>query len=106
MSDASGAGAARQGGSELPYAQQVAWVLFAIALAGPVCGLLFGKGPGFLDKLWQGAYSVPMALFGLLAMVMPLRNPKDFFGGVLLVGLALFAFWASSDLPGLRGFAF
>jgi hypothetical protein len=35
-----------------------------------------------------------------------IRNPKDFWGGLALVLLTLFALWASSDLPGMRGFAF
>jgi hypothetical protein len=35
-----------------------------------------------------------------------IRNPKDFWGGLALVVLTLFALWASSDLPGMRGFAF
>jgi len=35
-----------------------------------------------------------------------IRNPRDFWGGAALMGLALFALWASSDLPGQRGFAF
>lgn len=35
-----------------------------------------------------------------------IRNPQDFYGGLALVGLALIALWASSDLPGMRGFAF
>lgn len=35
-----------------------------------------------------------------------IRNPKDFWGGLALVALAAFALWASSDLPGMRGFAF
>jgi hypothetical protein len=35
-----------------------------------------------------------------------IRNPKDFWGGLALVALAAFAIWASSDLPGMRGFAF
>jgi len=35
-----------------------------------------------------------------------IRNPQDFFGGIALVVLALFALWASSDLGGMRGFAF
>lgn len=35
-----------------------------------------------------------------------IRNPRDFYGGVVLVGLALFALYAGSDLPGQRGFAF
>lgn len=35
-----------------------------------------------------------------------IKGPQDFWGGVALVALALFAFWASSDLPGMRGFSF
>jgi putative tricarboxylic transport membrane protein len=35
-----------------------------------------------------------------------IRNPQDFYGGLALAALAIFAFWASSDLPGLRGFSF
>jgi putative tricarboxylic transport membrane protein len=35
-----------------------------------------------------------------------IRSPKDFWGGIALMLLALFAIWASSDLPGMRGFAF
>jgi putative tricarboxylic transport membrane protein len=31
---------------------------------------------------------------------------QDYFGGLGLVALALFALWASRDLPGMRGFAF
>lgn len=36
----------------------------------------------------------------------PIRNPRDLVSGVVLIALALFAFWASSDLPGMRGFSF
>jgi putative tricarboxylic transport membrane protein len=35
-----------------------------------------------------------------------IRNPQDYYGGLALIGLALFAFWAASDLPGMRGFSF
>jgi putative tricarboxylic transport membrane protein len=34
------------------------------------------------------------------------RGPRDFYGGLALVGLAIFAIWAASDLPGQQGFAF
>jgi putative tricarboxylic transport membrane protein len=34
------------------------------------------------------------------------RNPQDFFGGVALLELAIFAWRASTDLPGQSGFAF
>jgi len=34
------------------------------------------------------------------------RSPQDFYGGLALIALAVFAFWASGDLPGMRGFSF
>ncbi len=34
------------------------------------------------------------------------RSPRDFWGGLALVVLALLAIWASRDLPGQHGFAF
>jgi putative tricarboxylic transport membrane protein len=36
----------------------------------------------------------------------PVRGPQDYYGGLVLVILATFAFVASADLPGQRGFAF
>lgn len=40
--------------------------------------------------------------------IMPtwVRAPQDFFGGIALMAIALFALWASSDLQGMRGFSF
>jgi len=35
-----------------------------------------------------------------------IRNPRDFWGGVALIAVAILALWASRDLPGQRGFAF
>jgi putative tricarboxylic transport membrane protein len=35
-----------------------------------------------------------------------IRAPREFYGGLVLVGIAAFALWASYDLPGMRGFAF
>ena len=35
-----------------------------------------------------------------------IKGPQDFWGGVALMGIALFALWASSDLQGMRGFSF
>ena len=34
------------------------------------------------------------------------RGPRDFYGGLVLVLIALLAIWAASDLPGQHGFAF
>ena len=35
-----------------------------------------------------------------------IRNPRDFYGGLALIALGVFAVWASRDLPGMHGFAF
>ena len=35
-----------------------------------------------------------------------IRNARDFYGGLALAVLAIFALWASRDLPGMHGFAF
>jgi putative tricarboxylic transport membrane protein len=37
---------------------------------------------------------------------MKVPNPQDYYGGLVLIGLALLAFWAGADLPGMRGFSF
>jgi putative tricarboxylic transport membrane protein len=34
------------------------------------------------------------------------RGPQDFVGGIALIVIAVFAFWASSDLQGMHGFSF
>ena len=45
---------------------------------------------------------------GLVKSIMPkwIRAPQDFFGGIALMAIALFALWASSDLQGMHGFSF
>jgi putative tricarboxylic transport membrane protein len=35
-----------------------------------------------------------------------IRGPQDFVGGIALMAIAIFAFWASSDLQGMHGFSF
>jgi len=34
------------------------------------------------------------------------RGPRDFYGGLALIALAILAIWVSRDLPGMHGFAF
>jgi putative tricarboxylic transport membrane protein len=34
------------------------------------------------------------------------RGPRDFYGGLVLMALAIVAIWLSGDLPGTHGFAF
>ncbi len=50
------------------------------------------------------------ALAGLAVVIPALRvhvtNHKDYYGGLALIGLALLAFWAGSDLAQMRGFSF
>ncbi len=52
--------------------------------------------------------SILVALVGVgtAAGLIPVRGPQDFYGGLALVLLAIFALVASADLPGQRGFAF
>ena len=40
--------------------------------------------------------------------IMPkwVRGPQDFVGGIVLMAIAVFALWASSDLQGMQGFSF
>jgi len=35
-----------------------------------------------------------------------IKGPQDFVGGLVLVGVSLFALWACSDLQGMHGFSF
>lgn len=50
----------------------------------------------------EGAKSSPMG-GGFRFKV---RGPRDFYGGLALIGLAILAIWASGELPGQHGFAF
>jgi putative tricarboxylic transport membrane protein len=34
------------------------------------------------------------------------RGPRDFYGGLALIAMALIAMWATGELPGQQGFAF
>lgn len=54
------------------------------------------------------ASGLALVLCGLAVAWFGLRicAPQDYFGGLVMIALALFAIWAASDLPGMRGFAF
>jgi hypothetical protein len=87
-------------------------LLIGLAIMGPVLGMLLGKPARgsttftLIDGIRAGAYSLPLAVFGAIPVFIRVRSPQDYYGGVALAALALFALWASSDLPGMRGFAF
>jgi putative tricarboxylic transport membrane protein len=57
---------------------------------------------------WQllTIFTAPLVVIAVLTAFMPIRGPQDYYGGIALIALALFAFYASSDLPGMRGFQF
>lgn len=64
--------------------------------------LLTGFGL-FLRLLGAGLVLMGLVILGLRVHV---PNHRDYYGGLALVGLALFAFWAGGDLAGMRGFSF
>jgi putative tricarboxylic transport membrane protein len=54
------------------------------------------------------AMSIAVAVIGvaIAAGLIPVRNPRDLYGGLAFVEIAIFALIASAELPGQRGFAF
>jgi putative tricarboxylic transport membrane protein len=56
-------------------------------------------------ELASGVALLALAV-AIYAMRIPVGSRQDYFGGLGLVALSLFALWASRDLPGMRGFAF
>lgn len=57
----------------------------------------------FLRILGLALVSMGVVILGMRVHV---PNHRDYYGGLALVGLALFAFWAGGDLAGMRGFSF
>jgi putative tricarboxylic transport membrane protein len=65
------------------------------------------RSTGNLALLQHAAGAALVILTAVIGMRgLGILNPQDYYGGLALIGLALFAFWASSDLPGMRGFSF
>ncbi|MGY8706890.1 tripartite tricarboxylate transporter TctB family protein [Bradyrhizobium sp. 18BD] len=58
------------------------------------------------DVLLALIYSYPIFAVAIVTLFMTIRSAQDYVGGVILMALALFALWASSDLQGMRGFSF
>ena len=65
-----------------------------------------GKGSLSFDVLLALIYTYPLVAVALFTRLVRLRAPQDYYGGVVLMAIALFALWASSDLQGMRGFSF
>jgi putative tricarboxylic transport membrane protein len=93
-----------------PRTFQVGLGLLAVAV---VCGSIdFGWVPDFLGVPREvliyvaeivGLYALACLISGVIGGP---GSPRDYWGGVALMALALFALEASRDLPGMRGFAF
>jgi MFS family permease len=87
------------------------------ALIGWIVGL-FGEnptvvlGPGAAtsalssDVLLALIYSYPLVAIAAFTLFVTLRAPQDYFGGIVMIAIGLFALWASSDLQGMHGFSF
>lgn len=58
------------------------------------------------DVLLALIYSYPILAVAIVTLFMTIRSAQDYVGGVILMAVALFALWASSDLQGMRGFSF
>jgi hypothetical protein len=80
----------------------------ALLLAAPHLGTgSFGAGAKLSsDTLLALIYSYPLFAVAILTLFVKPKAPQDYFGGIALMAIALFALWASSDLQGMRGFSF
>jgi hypothetical protein len=83
----------------------------ATALLAGAPGALLGAVGGDTKKassdvLLALIYSYPILAVAILTFFMTIRSAQDYVGGIVLMALALFALWASSDLQGMRGFSF
>lgn len=83
----------------------------ATALVAGAPAALFGAVGGDIKKaspdvLLALMYSYPLFAVAILTLFMTIRSAQDYVGGIVLMALALFALWASSDLQGMRGFSF
>lgn len=83
----------------------------ASALLAGAPGAVFGSFGGEAKKLSSDVllaliYSYPLFVVAILTIFMTIKSPQDYIGGVVLMAVALFALWASSDLQGMRGFSF
>jgi MFS family permease len=83
----------------------------ATALLAGAPGALIGAVGGETKKtssdvLLALIYSYPVFAVAILTLFMTIRSAQDYVGGIILMAVALFALWASSDLQGMRGFSF
>ncbi|WP_315834961.1 tripartite tricarboxylate transporter TctB family protein [Bradyrhizobium prioriisuperbiae] len=62
---------------------------------------------GFIaDKNLLGLYSLPLVVIAIFTLFPRIKGPQDYYGGIVMIAVSLFALWASIDLAGQRGFSF
>lgn len=76
-------------------------ISFGMLSASPSAFMQFAFEPNIIS-----IYTLPLLVVAAITLFIPVRGPQDYYGGVALVAFALFAFYSSSDLPGMRGFQF
>jgi len=76
-------------------------ISFGYISASPANFAKFG-----FDRTLLSIFTLPMLVIAVITAFMIVKGPQDYYGGVALIALSLFAFYASSDLPGMRGFQF
>ena len=89
-----------------PQLAYLTFVLIALFSFGLVNASLGGFFQFAFEPNLLRIFTLPLLVVAAATVFLPVRGPQDYYGGVALAALALFAFWASADLPGMRGFQF
>jgi hypothetical protein len=91
----------------VPQLSYLLYVLVSLVSFGMIAnGTVGGLVKFAFERDLLGIYTVPLLVVAAITAFVPIRGPQDYYGGVALLAFSLFAFWASSDLPGMRGFQF
>jgi hypothetical protein len=88
-----------------PQAAFAVYLFIKPVLAGGIVSLAAAASPFQFESFWS-YFTLPMLAIGVVTFFARIRAAQDYYGGVALVGLALFALWAARDLPGMHGFSF
>ena len=78
----------------------------AYAIIALVAWWMTKNSPGVAGLELATAVGLAALAIAIPALHINVPNRQDYFGGLALIAIGLFALWASRDLPGMRGFAF
>ena len=78
----------------------------AVAIPNLFVGHVAVTAGGLSEILLAQVYTLPLLAIAAFTFFAKPRAPQDYFGGIILMAIALFALWASSDLQGMKGFSF